>query len=94
MEYCKEHGIPLHPARMPREIPEFFIKFLTDSGDIVLDPFAGSNMTGAVAEELGRRWISIEKDARYAKTSRARFRLARDSHHASPPGICESQFGD
>jgi len=73
MAYCKKRKMPLHPARMPREIPDFFIRFLTDPGDIVLDPFAGSNITGWSSERLGRRWISIEKDRVYALTSRSRF---------------------
>src|SRR5258705_4367730 len=55
---CKEAGIKIHPARFPASLPEFFIKFLTEDGDIVLDPFAGSNTTGAVAEGLNRRWIA------------------------------------
>jgi len=71
--YCLKNGIPRHPARMPSKIAEFFIKFLTDPGDIVLDPFAGSNTTGAVAEELGRRWISIEAEQNYVAGSRGRF---------------------
>ncbi len=58
---CKEAGISPHPARFPTQFPEYFIKFLTDEGDIVLDPFAGSNATGYAAEELNRRWVSIEE---------------------------------
>ena len=41
-------GLPIHPARMPPELVEFFVRFLTDGSDLVLDPFAGSNTTGAV----------------------------------------------
>jgi len=73
IKYCKANGITLHPARMPDSIPEFFIKFLTEPGDIVLDPFAGSNVTGGVSEKLGRKWISIEKEYEYAESSIARF---------------------
>src|SRR6202158_4163939 len=54
---CKELGVKIHPARFPTSLPEFFIKLLTDEHDIVLDPFAGSNTTGVVAEQLARRWI-------------------------------------
>ena len=43
---CKDKGIKPHPARFPQALPEFFIKFLTEPGDLVLDPFAGSNVTG------------------------------------------------
>lgn len=72
--YCREKGLPLHPARMPSKLAEFFIKFLTDKSDIVLDPFAGSNTTGAAAQMLGRRWVSIEPQQGYIKGSKARFR--------------------
>jgi hypothetical protein len=71
--YCREHDLPVHPARMPPELAEFFIRFLTEEGDLVLDPFAGSNTTGAVAERLGRRWLASEADWTYASTSVARF---------------------
>lgn len=69
----------IHPARYPAELPRFFIEFLTDSGDLVLDPFAGSNTTGAVAERLERRWISIEKLREYAEDSELRFAGLSDS---------------
>lgn len=72
-EYCRIRNIPFHPARMPSELPEFFIKFLTGAGDVVLDPFGGSNTTGAAAESLGRRWISIEADRNYIYGSLGRF---------------------
>jgi DNA modification methylase len=74
--YIKESkrlGKKIHPARYPSEIPGFFIKFLTDPGDLILDPFAGSNTTGAVAERLGRRWIGIELRRDYAEDSELRF---------------------
>jgi site-specific DNA-methyltransferase (cytosine-N4-specific) len=41
----------------------------------VLDPFAGSNTTGQVAEGLGRRWVSIEILPEYVEASRLRFQL-------------------
>jgi len=71
--FCREHGHAIHPARFPREVPEFFVNFLTQPGDLVLDPFAGSNMTGAVAEHLGRRWLAFDKDADYLDGSVGRF---------------------
>jgi len=71
--YCREHGHHIHPARFPREVPEFFVKFLTEPGEVVLDPFAGSNMTGAVAELHGRRWIAFDKSVDYVDGSIGRF---------------------
>lgn len=70
---CREHGIKPHPARFPVGFSDFFIKFLTDENDIVLDPFAGSNTTGYSAENLNRRWISIELNEDYLKGSIYRF---------------------
>lgn len=71
--YCKNHKLKVHPARMPPELAEFFIRFLTDEGDIVYDPFGGSNTTGAAAEALDRQWFATEPDAAYIKGSRGRF---------------------
>jgi DNA modification methylase len=71
--FCRNAGLPLHPARMPHELAEFFIKFLTDENDLVLDPFAGSNTTGATAERLKRKWLSFESREDYARSSLARF---------------------
>ena len=73
LAYCRKNGIEPHPARMPRKIAEFFIEFLTDPDDIVLDPFGGSNVTGSVAESLGRKWITVESNEEYAEASRSRF---------------------
>jgi hypothetical protein len=65
MGACKELGIKAHPARFPKALPEFFIKFVTKPGDLVLDPFAGSNTTGRAAEDLERRWIVEAKSAAF-----------------------------
>ncbi len=81
LAYCRVHKLPRHPARMPSQLTEFFIRFLTESGDIVLDPFAGSNTTGAVAEQLGRRWIAIEPQRDYILGSRGRFPSLVQAEH-------------
>ena len=70
---CKAAEIRPHPARFPQGFAEFFIKFLTDEGDTVLDPFAGSNTSGFVAQTLQRRWISFEINEDYVMGSRYRF---------------------
>jgi site-specific DNA-methyltransferase (cytosine-N4-specific) len=73
IKQSKADGKKIHPARFPAELPRFFIEFLTEPRDLVLDPFAGSNTTGSVAERLGRRWISLEKNEDYASDSALRF---------------------
>jgi site-specific DNA-methyltransferase (cytosine-N4-specific) len=70
---CKEAGVNLHPARFPAALPEFFTLLLTEEGDIVLDPFAGSNTTGTVAEKLRRRWLAVDNVAEYLEASKFRF---------------------
>ena len=70
---CKKKDLHLHPARMQAELPEFFIKFLSDARDTIFDPFAGSNTTGAVAESLKRKWLSIEPLEEYIVGSLGRF---------------------
>lgn len=70
---CKEKGIFLHPARMPIGLPNFFIDFLTDKNDIVLDPFGGSNTTGFSAALKERRWIAIDAQDKYVEQSIIRF---------------------
>ena len=58
---------------MPPELVEFFVKFLTEEGDMVFDPFGGSNTTGSVAEQLNRRWVSCEAQLHYVTASLGRF---------------------
>jgi site-specific DNA-methyltransferase (cytosine-N4-specific) len=70
---CRIVNTDLNPARFPEELPEFFIRFLTEPGDVVLDIFAGSNATGAAAEKLGRYWIAFEINREYLASSAFRF---------------------
>lgn len=70
---CKERNLIPHPARMPLELASFFIEFLTDENDLVLDPFGGSNTTGVCAERRKRRWISIDVSEDYGRQSMIRF---------------------
>lgn len=87
---CRRLGIRPHPARFPRGLPEFFIKFLTDEGDTVLDPFAGSCVTGEAAEGLRRRWIGIEIDRTYVTGARVRFST---SEATVPDGMAIGSVG-
>lgn len=73
LRLCKENGIKPHPARYPADLPEYFIRMLTDQDDLVFDPFAGSCVTGEVAEKLKRRWICCELIEDYLKGALYRF---------------------
>ncbi|MBI4494700.1 MAG: site-specific DNA-methyltransferase [Chloroflexi bacterium] len=73
LRLCKLADVEAHPARFPERLPAFFIEFLTDPGDVVLDFFAGSNTTGAAAEAAQRRWLAFELDPYYLAASLFRF---------------------
>jgi site-specific DNA-methyltransferase (cytosine-N4-specific) len=73
LRYCKSLLIKGHPARFPSSLPEFFIKFLTDENDVVVDIFGGSNTTGHTAESLKRNWLSFELSQEYVAASAFRF---------------------
>ncbi len=70
---CRTTETPIHPARFPADIPLYFINMLTDVNDVVVDIFAGSNVTGWVAEHARRRWLALETDRTYVEGSAFRF---------------------
>jgi len=81
--FCKRFHLEMHPARMPLNLAKFFIEMCTDVGDLVLDPFAGSNTTGAAADQLKRKWMSIETDGDYARSGMGRFPLLARHYRAT-----------
>ena len=83
LRYCEEKGLKPHPARFPAELPEYFVRMLTDPGDLVVDPFGGSCVTGEVCERLERRWVCIELLEEYCEAALGRF--ARASRLTAKP---------
>lgn len=73
MRYCAERGIKAHPARFPVDLPEYFVRMLTDAGDLVIDPFGGSCVTGEACEKLGRPWACCELVEDYLRGATGRF---------------------
>ncbi|MGI5869618.1 MAG: DNA-methyltransferase [Kiritimatiellia bacterium] len=73
LRHCKEKGLKAHPARYPAELPEYFVRMLTDTNDLVVDPFAGSCVTGEVCERLKRQWVCIDMNEDYLKGALSRF---------------------
>ncbi|MGD0537949.1 MAG: site-specific DNA-methyltransferase [Verrucomicrobiota bacterium] len=92
IRYCREQGIVPHPARFPTEIPEFFIRMLTDAGDLVVDPFCGSCATGEAAESTRREWICCDLVEDYLKGALGRFQFGKaEKYPITKPG---KQNGD
>lgn len=73
LKMCREKNIKPHPARMSGGLVNFFIEFLTDEDDLILDPFSGSNTTGYCAEKLNRKWLSFEVKESYIEQAIIRF---------------------
>ncbi|MDR0967896.1 MAG: site-specific DNA-methyltransferase [Rickettsiales bacterium] len=69
-------GKSLHPTQKPSDLLRRIILASTRAGDIILDPFFGSGTTGAVAKELGRKFIGIEQDANYVSAAQSRIASA------------------
>lgn len=84
-DYCRENGFDIHPARFPALLPEYFIRMLTNPGDRVLDPFAGSCVTGMVSEALGRKWDCVEMNSGFLDGAVVRFRDGTTQGTSQPP---------
>ena len=70
---CKIVGAQQHPARFPAKLPEFFIRLLTDPGDLVVDIFAGLNATGAWLRLSGCSGLAFDLSLEYLAASAFRF---------------------
>lgn len=92
LRYCKKIGVKGHPARFPMALPEFFIKFLTAEGDMVVDIFGGSNTTGMTAEGLKRRWMTFELSQEYVASSVFRFTKDEEEAEAYYNAILEGKM--
>jgi len=99
LNVCRELDVDPHPARFPRDIPEFFIPFLTpnppyDDEDppVVLDIFAGSNLTGKTASQMHRNWLAFEVQEQYLQTSQFRFVTKEEAKMMYDDD--QSDFGD
>lgn len=71
---AQELGLPVHGAMQPTSIADFFIRFLTAPGELVVDPFGGTLRTGLAAERLGRRWLVAEQMLQYVRGAAELFR--------------------
>jgi site-specific DNA-methyltransferase (cytosine-N4-specific) len=91
IRYCRGKGIVPHPARFPSEIPEFFIRMLTDAGDLVVDPFAGSCATGEAAEDTNRRWICCDLVAEYLAGALGRFQEKPATRYKTAQKLAKQQ---
>ena len=76
-----------HPTVKPVALMSYLIKLVTRPGATVLDPFTGSGSTGMAAVELGRNFVGIEQDSKYADIARARITAWAQQHPALDPEI-------
>ena len=81
----KEGGVRFRNGKKPEALIERVLRLSTAPGDLVLDPYAGSGTTGAVAHKMGRRWVLIEAGPHGAGLTRDR--LAAVVAGADPGGV-------
>ena len=72
LQFAKIRRGALHPTQKPVELMEYLIKTYTQEGDTILDFCMGSGSTGSAAKNTGRKFIDIEKDARYFEIAKQR----------------------
>lgn len=89
--FCAEKGLKLHPARFPVDLPEFFVRMLTNPGELVIDPFAGSCVTGEAAEKAGRHWICCDLVPEYVEGALGRFHPRKVVNYSAEPQISKEQ---
>ena len=68
----------VHPALMPQGLADFFVKYGSSEGQLVLDPFMGSGTTGIAAALLGRDYVGYELSPKYAEQARLRCQQAQE----------------
>ncbi|EGQ8161705.1 site-specific DNA-methyltransferase [Vibrio parahaemolyticus] len=66
-----------HEAQFPIELAEKVIRLLTESGDVVLDPFMGSGTTAIAAIKNNRNYIGIEREEKYVNLAKQRISEAQ-----------------
>ncbi|KZC39844.1 DNA methyltransferase [Rhodanobacter sp. FW510-R12] len=69
-------GLPPHGAVMPTSVADFLVRYLTEPGQLVVDPFGGKGTTGLAAERAGRRWLICDRVLDYLRAGAERFRAA------------------
>jgi site-specific DNA-methyltransferase (cytosine-N4-specific) len=92
LRYCADKGIKPHPARFPVELPEYFIRMLTDEDDLVVDIFGGSCATGEACERLKRRWICCDQSADYLQGAMGRFQEPPRPRSKKDPDAAGSSY--
>jgi DNA modification methylase len=73
-----------HPCQMPEGVLERIIKVASNPHDLVIDPFAGSGTTLAVAKRLGRRFLGCELSEEYADGVRRRLEMIESTEGTGP----------
>lgn len=79
-----------HPSQKPESLMERIIRASSNEGDLVLDPFAGTFTTCAVAQRLGRRSVGIEQNWDYFKIGARRLGLAKELNGEPLNGLDKS----
>jgi DNA modification methylase len=74
-----------HGCQMPEQLLGRIIRVSSNPGDVVLDPFAGSGTTLAVAKKLGRQWIGCELSEEYVRAATDRLESVKEGDSLDGP---------
>jgi modification methylase len=86
-------GRKLHPTQKPEALLSRILLAASNPGDVVLDPFFGSGTTGASAKKLGRSFIGIERELRYAKAAETRIAGVEKLPVGAITGVADKRTG-
>jgi len=75
-KHLAAQGLPMHGATFPLALASFFVKYLTEEGQLVVDPCDGWGTTSLAAELNGRRWLATERILEYVRGKQMRFQNA------------------
>lgn len=83
-----------HPTGKPVSLMKELVRYFTDPGDTIFDPFMGCGATGVAALELGRKFIGIEKNEEYYAEAERRLQMAARPTLIVPEAKPQTLFGD
>jgi site-specific DNA-methyltransferase (adenine-specific) len=73
-----ERELGKHPSQKPLGLLERLVELGSEPGQLVLDPFGGAGTLAVAAEKLGRNWVLVESEQKYANLAQARLAALRE----------------
>jgi len=62
----------VHPTQKPVAVMKWILERYSEPGDLILDPFLGSGPVAIACEQMGRKWVGVEREEQYCEVAAAR----------------------